>query len=122
MTATPGAPRERPGAEQEGEESPTLDDLGLDDALAALARRAHDRNRGRARRLSELLAAPRTDLGAAAREEAMRLCHTMAGSAATFGELGLSRAATRLETALGAGRDVDVQEALDLLSAEAGTG
>ncbi|GAB6938766.1 Hpt domain-containing protein [Isoptericola variabilis] len=121
MTAAPGSPGGGPGARQEGDEGAALDDVRIDDALAALARRARERNRGRARRLTELLTAPPAALDDAAREEAMRLCHTVAGSAATFGQLGLSEAATRLESALGAGGDTDVRGPLDVLRSEAGT-
>ena len=121
MTAPPGSPGGRPGARPEGDEVAPLDDVGIDDALAALARRARERNRGRARRLTELLTAPPAGLDDAAREEAMRLCHTVAGSAATFGEVRLSEAATRLESALGAGGDTEVRGALDVLRSEAGT-
>ncbi|MFI2102105.1 Hpt domain-containing protein [Isoptericola sp. NPDC019693] len=126
MTATPGTPNGRPGAGPDGEQDAArgdtgLDDTGLDEAIAVLARRARERNRGRARRLTELLASPAA-LTPAAREEAMRLCHTVVGSAATFGAEGLSEAAGRLGAALGAGRDADVPAALDDVRAEAGTG
>lgn len=130
MTATPGAPQGRPrtgsgdesgpGPDGTGLDDTGLDDAGLDDAIAALARRAHERNQGRARRISELLATAEARADPVAHEEAVRLCHTVAGSAATFGEAGLSQAAGRLGAALGAGVDADVQVALDALRAEGG--
>lgn len=109
VTGTPDPRHDRPGA--------NLDDAGLDDAIATLARRSHERNRVRAHRVTELLTAANGSLDAAAREEAVRLCHTMAGSAATFGELRLSEAAGRLEAALDAGREADVRDALGALRA-----
>ncbi|SKC69127.1 Hpt domain-containing protein [Krasilnikoviella flava] len=107
MTGAQDAPQERP-------------DDDLDDVIAALARRAHERNQVRARRVEELLAAPAGARDPAAREEAVRLCHTMSGSAATFGEVGLSDAAGRLEAVLRESRVGDVPAALDALRAAAG--
>ncbi|GAB3093245.1 Hpt domain-containing protein [Isoptericola nanjingensis] len=125
MTGSPGTPHGRPRTGSDGGSAPGpvgdgLDDAGLDDAIAALGRRARERNRGRARRLTELLATAETRDDPVVREEAVRLCHTMAGSAATFGEVGLSEAAGRLEAALSTGVDADVPVALDVLRAAAG--
>lgn len=96
-----------------------LDD-GLDDAVARLARRAHVRNVERVERVTELLSSPRASLERAARDEAAQLCHTVAGSAGTFGDPVLTRAARRLETVLREAHDTDVPAALDGLRAAAG--
>ncbi|MEL7974689.1 Hpt domain-containing protein [Isoptericola sp. F-RaC21] len=94
---------------------------GLDEVMVALAQRAHARNRDRARRVAELLTAPAGTIEPAAYEEVARLCHTMAGSAATFGEEHLAAASARLEAVLREGPDGDVPAALDALRAAAGT-
>ncbi|MFE6970572.1 Hpt domain-containing protein [Isoptericola sp. NPDC057653] len=86
---------------------------GLSDAVVVLARRARARNVGRARRILELLDAPGAPLDRAAREEAEHLCHTVTGSASTFGDLELAGATQRLEAALHDGRAQDAAAALD---------
>jgi HPt (histidine-containing phosphotransfer) domain-containing protein len=98
--------------------SPDESTDGWDDALRVLAGRAHMRNRVRAQRIAELLSAP-WERDTAVREEAAHLCHTVAGSAATFGEPGLADACLLLETALREGRDHDVMPALDVLRSRA---
>jgi HPt (histidine-containing phosphotransfer) domain-containing protein len=97
----------------------------FDDAFAVLAERARRRNADRTDRVLELLSADGPAAGPAgpdpaARDEAMRLCHAVAGSAGTFGEHDLSDAARRLEVALRDGPDGDVATALDGLRAVAG--
>ncbi|MFP3712396.1 Hpt domain-containing protein [Puerhibacterium sp. TATVAM-FAB25] len=96
----------------------------FDDAFAVLAARARRRNLDRTDRVLALLAAGAPAVGhlldPAARDEAMQLCHAVAGSAGTFGEHDLSDAARRLETALRDGPDDAVTIALDGLRAAAG--
>jgi HPt (histidine-containing phosphotransfer) domain-containing protein len=97
----------------------------FDDAFAVLAVRAHRRNVDRAGRVLDLLSAGVTAAGAASldqavRDEAVRLCHAVAGSAGTFGEHDLGAAARRLEVVLRDGPDGDLEAALDGLRAAAG--
>ncbi|MGW8567910.1 Hpt domain-containing protein [Isoptericola sp. NPDC055881] len=92
---------------------------GLGEAVIVLARRAHERNVGRARRIAELLSAPGAPLDREVRDEAERLCHTVTGSASTFGDAELAAAARHLEAALHEGRDHDVSAALAALRAAA---
>ncbi|WP_159798326.1 Hpt domain-containing protein [Puerhibacterium puerhi] len=101
------------------------DGTAYDDAFALLAERARRRNGDRAARVLELLspggrAVDLAAVGPAARDEAVRLCHAVAGSAGTFGERALGDAARRLEVALRDGADADVAPALDALRAATG--
>lgn len=89
---------------------PRADDGAMDDAVARLAGDARRRNLARAERVLELLApAARGHAGpdGEAREEAALLCHSMAGSAGTFGDDELAAAALRLESVL-LGGDADL--------------
>lgn len=90
------------------------DDLAHD-AVARLGLRARRRNVERTARVAALLASGRKAPDAAARDEAAMLCHTVAGSAGTFGDDELTGAARSLEAALRAGRDDDVPDALEHL-------
>ncbi len=96
----------------------------FDDAFAVLAERAHRRNLDRTDRVLELLSAGDPAAGPvldpAARDEAMQLCHALAGSAGTFGGHALGDAARRLETVLRDGPADAVRVALDGLRAAAG--
>ncbi|WP_277211766.1 Hpt domain-containing protein [Isoptericola croceus] len=91
----------------------------LDDAVAQLGARARRRNADRADRVVALLARGATALDATARAEAASLCHTVAGSAGTFGDEALTGAARSLEAALRAGRDDDLPAALEHFRAAA---
>ena len=90
---------------------------GLGDAVLVLARRARARNVGRSRRILELLEAPGAPPDRAAREEAERLCHTVTGSASTFGDTALAAATQQLEAALRDGLAEDAAAALDAVRA-----
>lgn len=93
----------------------------FDDAFAVLAERAHRRNLDRADRVLELLSPGSTagpaDPDPAVRDEAVQLCHAVAGSAGTFGEHDLGDAARHLEVVLRDGPDGAVAAALDGLRA-----
>jgi HPt (histidine-containing phosphotransfer) domain-containing protein len=86
---------------------------GLEEAVARLARRARQRNAERARRVAQLLAPGGPMPDPAARREAALLCHTVTGSAGTFGDTDLADAARRLERALRDGGRDDVAAALE---------
>ncbi len=88
---------------------------GLEEAVARLARRARQRNAERAERVAELLAPGGPMPDPAALREAALLCHTVAGSAGTFGDDDLAEAARHLELALRDGGRDDVVVALDRL-------
>lgn len=96
------------------------DDGAMDDAVARLAGDARRRNLARADRVLELAG---SFLGAAsgaavrgeARDEAALLCHSIAGSAGTFGDDDLAGAALHLESVLLDGRPDRVPAAVDRL-------
>lgn len=85
----------------------------LEEAVARLARRARRRNAERVERVAQLLAPGGPTPDPAARREAALLCHTVAGSAGTFGDDDLADAARRLELALRDGGRDDVAAALE---------
>ncbi|WP_407319975.1 Hpt domain-containing protein [Isoptericola halotolerans] len=94
------------------------DDRAMDDAVARLAGDARRRNLARAERVLVLLGpAPRGQAGrdGEAREEAALLCHSMAGSAGTFGDDELAAAALHLESVLLDGAADRVPAAVDRL-------
>ncbi len=91
----------------------------VEEAVARLAGRARRRNAARAERVEQLLAPGGTTSDPAARREAAQLCHTVAGSAGTFGDDELADAARRLELALRDGGRDDVAAALDRFRAAA---
>ncbi|MCK0116067.1 Hpt domain-containing protein [Isoptericola sp. S6320L] len=111
-----------------GSGSGVPEDDALDDAVARLARSARQRNLGRADRVLELLATSGATSGATAggaapdpadRDEAALLCHSIAGSAGTFGDDELADAARHVESALQDGHRDGMPAALDRLRATA---
>ncbi|MEG3614018.1 Hpt domain-containing protein [Isoptericola haloaureus] len=104
MTGTPACP----------------DDDPLQDTVAELARSAGRRNQARSDRVADLL---RLDGGVRdpdRRREAARLCHTIAGSAGTFGDEMLADAARALQHVLESdGGDDAVLAALERFRATA---
>ncbi|PRZ08755.1 Hpt domain-containing protein [Isoptericola sp. CG 20/1183] len=115
-----------------GSGSGVPEDDALDDAVARLARSARQRNLGRADRVLELLApsgaspsaTPGATSGGAApdpadRDEAALLCHSIVGSAGTFGDDELADAARHVESALQDGHRDGMPAALDRLRATA---
>jgi HPt (histidine-containing phosphotransfer) domain-containing protein len=87
----------------------------MDDAVARLAGDARRRNLARADRVLELVGPGDRPIGVAARDEAALLCHSMAGSAGTFGDDDLAAAARRVESVLLDGHPEHLPAALDRL-------
>lgn len=87
-------------------------DDGLDGAVARLAVGARQRNLARTDRVLELLGSV-ASAGTAERDEAARLCHSIAGSAGTFGDDELADGARHLGAALSDGHADRISAALE---------
>ncbi|GAA1981008.1 hypothetical protein GCM10009718_17460 [Isoptericola halotolerans] len=89
----------------------------MDDAVARLAAAARRRNLERADRVLDLVPPGEDLFDVAARDEAVLLCHSIAGSAGTFGDGELAEAARDLESLLRDGRSARRVPALGRLRA-----